>query len=200
MSCLMQMPRTHFSKDAYENPMAQMLWGRLPVERAAALMYYVRGSGFTKVIHRMKYGNSPDIGIFLGRLMAEEMGPDGFFDGIDLLVPVPLTKKRQKERGYNQSAQLALGVSQVTGIPVAEAIVVRTRYDESQTHKSAWERQENVENAFELVSSVHVEDKHILLIDDVITTGATIINCGNPIAEQPGVKISVLTVGFTSDK
>ena len=198
-SCLMQLPRTHYSKNPLNNPMAQRLWGRLPVERAAALMFYSAGNNFDDIVHRMKYSYRPEIGVYIGHLIAGEMAADGFFEDIDLLVPVPLTKEREKERGYNQSMQIALGVSEATGIAVTEALVKRVKYSGSQTKKNAWERQENVENAFALADDVHVEGKHILLIDDVLTTGATIVNCGKPLTALNDVKLCVLTIGFTED-
>lgn len=196
-SCLLHLPRTFFATKALDNPMARLLWGQLAVERVAALFYYEPSSELTRAIHQLKYRNRPDIGIFLGRLMAEEMMGNGFFEGVDLLVPVPLTKERQRERGYNQSLMLAKGVSEKTGIPIAEAVVVRTKFSGSQTHRHAWERRENVEHAFEYVGEVDISGKHLMLIDDVLTTGATIINCGKPLAEQQNVTISVLTAGFT---
>ena len=195
-SCLLHLPRTFFSATPTDNPMARCLWGLLPVERAAALFYYEPGSEATSVIRAMKYDDRPDIGVSVGQLMATEMMGDGFFDDIDLLVPVPLTKKRRRQRGYNQSLMLAKGVSQVTGIPSSEAVVIRTRFSESQTKKVAWERRQNVEQAFELVSDADIANKHLLLIDDVLTTGATIVSCGTPLVKQPNVRLSVLTAGY----
>lgn len=177
--------------------MAQLFWGLLPVERAAALFFYEPRSEAAELLYRLKYGNRPDIGEDLGRVMAEEMKIAGFFDGIDVLVPVPLSRKRQWQRGYNQSEMLARGISEVTGIPVVTNAVCREHFRQSQTSLSRRERQENVEGVFVLRRPQLLEDKHVLLIDDICTTGATLLACGTAIQTVRRIRISVLTLGFT---
>ena len=119
------------------------------------------------------------------------------FEGIDAIVPVPLARKRERERGYNQSLELAKGVSEVTGLPIYNKVVKRTKFMGSQTQRGRWERNENVEHVFELVDGDSINGKHLLLIDDVVTTGATIIACAQKMQKASNVKISVLALGFT---
>jgi ComF family protein len=165
--------------------MDQLFWGQLSVERAAALMFYEPHSEMAQLVYQLKYGQRPDIGEDMGRLMAREMSLGDFFNGIDALVPVPLTRKRHRQRGYNQSEMLARGISDVTGIPVITEAVSREHFQQSQTSLSRRERQENVEG------------KHILLIDDICTTGATLMACGKVLHNIERVSISMLTLGFT---
>ena len=129
-------------------------------------------------------------------MMAKELMRNGLFDDIDALVPVPLAKKRERERGYNQSMMLAKGVSEVTSLPIANQVVRRTRFAGSQTRRGRWERNENVEDVFELQDADSISGKHLLLIDDVVTTGATIIACAKEMQKASNVRISVLALGF----
>ena len=177
--------------------MDQLFWGQLSVERAAALMFYEPHSEMAQLVYQLKYGQRPDIGEDMGRLMAREMSLGDFFNGIDALVPVPLTRKRHRQRGYNQSEMLARGISDVTGIPVITEAVSRELFQQSQTSLSRRERQENVEGVFVLRHPQLLEGKHILLIDDICTTGATLMACGKVLHNIERVSISMLTLGFT---
>ena len=132
----------------------------------------------------------------MGRLMAKEVESSGFFDGIDLLIPIPLARSRQRQRGYNQCTMLARGVSEVTGIKVVESVIMREKFERSQTRLDRWERMENVEGLFGLRDPQSLQGKHVLLIDDVMTTGATICACSKPLQQVEGIRISVLTLGF----
>ena len=195
VTCNLHLPRTYFSKQAYENLMARRFWGRIPLERAAALFYYEAGSEVSRMIYDMKYHDRPDIGFSLGRMAAEEFAADGFFEGIQLIVPVPLERKRHRQRGYNQSMEIARGVASVTGIPIAEKVVDRIRYTESQTHKSMRERMENVEDAFRLTGKVDIVGRHILMVDDIVTSGATICSCVEAMKASGKFPVSVLSLG-----
>lgn len=197
LSCVLSLPRTGYAEQPTDNPMAQLFWGRVPVERAAAWFFYQASAPPSRLIHALKYKRQAEIGGFIGRMAAEEMLPTGFFEDIDMLVPIPLTRRRQRERGYNQSREIALGVSQVTGIPVLASAVVRTRFEQSQTHKNASERMQNVEGVFELTDADAVRGRHLLVIDDVVTTGATMISCCSELLKAPDVRVSVLSMGFT---
>ena len=195
--CNLHLPRTHYGRRPYDNEMARLLWGQIPVERAAALFFYEPGAQGSKMIHKLKYGNHPEIGNIMGRMAALEMDADDFFEGVDMLVPVPLASKRQRQRGYNQSKEIALGVSEVTHLPVRTDIVSRQSFFGSQTQLGKWERNQNVKDAFLLMKGPAAKGKHILLIDDIMTTGATIIACASELAKAGNVKVSVLTLGFT---
>ncbi len=195
--CVLHLYRTTFQFTPEDNEMAQLFWGLLPVERTAALIYYEPRSETAALIYKLKYGHRPDIGEDLGRIMAEEMKPAGFLDGIDILLPIPLSKKRYWQRGYNQSEMLARGMSEVTGLPVITKAVRRTNFRQSQTSLTRKERQENVEGTFVLRHPELLENKHVLLIDDICTTGATLLACSEAIRSVKGIHISILTLGFT---
>ncbi len=194
--CNLQLPRTGYSGNAYRNEMAKLFWLQIPIERAAAWFFYEAHSPVSRLLYRLKYANHPETGEEMGRMMAQEMQADGFFDGIDAIIPVPLTRKRQRERGYNQSMEIARGVSGITGIPILKQVLVRTSFAESQTRKDRRGRHDNVESAFRLNKNIALQGKHLLIIDDVVTTGATITACGKQLMKAGEVKISVLTAGF----
>ena len=128
--------------------------------------------------------------------MAKEIQGSGFFDGIDGIVPVPLAKGRQHQRGYNQSMEIAKGVSEITGLPILSKVVKRIYFKSSQTNLGRWARQENVEKVFELIDGSMIHGKHLLVIDDVVTTGATVIACSKELVKAGDVKVSVLSLGF----
>lgn len=197
LNCLLEVPRTHYAEQPADNPMAQLFWGHIPVERAVAWFYYQPAAPHSRMIYDLKYHQHEEIGHFIGRVAAEELDRDHFFDGIDLLIPIPLTKRRQRKRGYNQSRAIAVGISNVTNIPILDSAVLRTHFEESQTHKNAQERRRNVEGAFELTDSQAVSGRHVLVVDDVITTGATMISCCKELLKVPDVRVSIFSVGFT---
>lgn len=193
--CYLHLPRTDFANDLYENVMAKLFWGQIKLEKATALFYYEPHAETAQILYELKYKNHPEIGVVMGRMMAKELMKSGLFEDIDALVPVPLAKKREHERGYNQSLELAKGVSEVTGLPIANLVIRRTKFVGSQTKRGRWERNENVEHVFELVDE-DISDQHLLLIDDVVTTGATVIACAKEMQKASNVKISVLALGF----
>ncbi len=195
--CVMHIPRTLYQFEPDSNPMAQLFWHLTPIERAAALMFYESHAEMARMVYQLKYGSRPDIGEDLGRLMANEMQYGRFFEGINAMVPVPLSRKRQRQRDYNQSEMLAQGISDITHLPVITKALVRKHFQQSQTHLSRYERQENVANMFHLIDDTPLKNKHILLIDDICTTGSTLIACANAIKHIEGIRISVLTLGFT---
>ena len=194
--CNLHLPRTGFQKDPYENEMAKMFWHQIPIERAAALFYYEAHSETANILYELKYKNHPEIGEVMGRLVAKELQPSGFFDGIDGIVPVPLARKRQRQRGYNQSMEIAKGICEITSLPVYDKVVKRNAFEGSQTNKGRWERNENVEGVFELRDATLVHGKHLLVVDDVVTTGATIIAYAKELCKAGGVIVSVLALGF----
>lgn len=194
-TCNLHLPRTFFSSMPYDNPMARRFWGHFPIERAAALFYYEAGSQVSNLIHDLKYHQRPDIGVVMGRMTAEEFRPDGFFDGIDLIVPIPLAKKRFRQRGYNQSMEIARGVAEVTGLPIDDHAVERVSFTGSQTHKNLQERMANVEKAFRCTHKTALSGRHVLVIDDIVTSGATVSACVEALLEAGDLKVSVLSLG-----
>lgn len=196
--CLAALPRTkmHLRPD---NKIEKNLWGKLPLGRASAFLFYTHDGDTQKVLYELKYYGNSRLGLFLGRWMANELLPSGFFQGIDCIVPVPLHAKKARMRGYNQSEMLADGLSAITGIPVLNGLIVRSRYTETQTHKGAYERWVNVQDVFECASLEAFEGKHILLVDDVMTTGATLVACADALADVPRLRISVLALALAGD-
>ena len=194
--CNFHLPRTGFQQDPYENEMAKLFWHQIPIERATALFYYEAHSETANILYELKYKNRPDIGEVVGRLVAKELQPSGFFDGIDGIVPIPLAKKRQRQRGYNQSQEIACGISEITNLPIYNKAVRRNVFEGSQTNKGRWERNENVEKVFEMTDETAIRGKHLLIIDDVVTTGATVIACAKELCKAGNVKVSVLALGF----
>lgn len=192
--CNMNLPRTgfHLRKD---NPVECLFWGRIPgLKRASSFLFYRKGSDFRRILHLLKYGGYKELGEVMGRYMAAELSSGEFFDGVDMIIPVPLYRKKQKLRGYNQSEWIARGIASVTGIPLCAECMIREKNTETQTRKSTFERWENVEGIFRLCDTVHFEGKHVLLVDDVLTTGATTVACASAFARVSGIRISVLTL------
>lgn len=197
--CQAELPKTPFHTSPYDNPMARLFWGQFPVEKAAAWFYYHPKSDPSRMIYDMKYHGNIYLAQDIGEQMALWLQPSGFFDGIDGIVPVPITPGRRRQRGYNQSEQVSRGLSEVTHLPVFKKVLSRQEFMKSQTHENAWERRENVKAAFRLTDGAQISGHHVLLVDDVVTTGATIIACGQTLAEAGDVKVSVLAVGYTKE-
>ena len=195
--CMFHLPRTKFQWKPADNIMAQSFWYLTPVERAAALFFFTPHSEVAQIVYDLKYANRPDVGEDMGRLIANEMRPAGFFDGIDALLPVPLARNRLRQRGYNQSERLATGISQLTGLPVVRDAVDRHPFTESQTHLNHLERRQNVENIFSIRDDGPLRHRHVLIVDDVCTTGATITALCDAIRHVDGIRMSVLTLGYT---
>lgn len=196
--CYMHLPLTDYHLSPTDNPLVRLFWGQFTVERAAALFFYEAQSEATTMIYDMKYHGQRDIAEGLGWIAARLFAQSDFFHDIDAIVPLPLTRKRQWQRGYNQSMEIARGVRDVTGLPIYNKVVKRTHFAGSQTQKNPWERLDNVEQSFQLVDGKLIEGLHLLIIDDVVTTGATIIACGEKLATACD-KISVMSLGLTRD-
>ena len=198
ITCLAGLPRTmmHGKKD---NEMEKSFWGRFPVERANAFLYYAKGGDVRKLLYELKYYGNWKIGVFMGKCMATELSSSSFFEGIDAIVPIPLHPEKICKRGYNQSEMLAKGISMVTGIPMWKDMLVRSQFTETQTHKSQYERWMNVNGVFVCKRPQELGGKHILLVDDVFTTGATLIACADALTEICDLKISVLTLAMAGE-
>jgi len=194
--CNFHLPRTGFQRNPYENVMAKLFWGQIPIQRATAFFYYEPHAETANILYELKYKNHPEIGEVIGRMMAKEIANSGFFDGIDGIIPISLAKKRLRQRGYNQSMEIAKGVSDITGLPIYKHIISRTVFEGSQTTKSRWERNQNVEKVFELIDGSAISGKHFLVIDDVVTTGATIIAFTQELMKAGPIQVSVLSIGF----
>ena len=180
--------------------MARLFWGQFPIEKASAWFYYRPHSYPSKMIYDLKYHGQALLGEDIGEQLALRHQSTGFFSDIDAIVPIPITQKRQRQRGYNQSMQVARGIRHITRLPIYDKVVVRQHFAQSQTHQdNVWERRENVREAFQLVDAQKIKGKHLLIIDDIVTTGATVIACAQELAKAEGVKLSVLSIGYTKE-
>lgn len=198
--CYMGLPQTGFAGNPYKNDMAKVFWGRVRnMEKAFAMIYYHDHSASAQPVYQLKYHKKADIGIDLGIIMGRAMLSEGFFDGIDAIVPVPLARKRLRQRGYNQSEMIAIGIHDVSSLPILKGVVRRVAFDGSQTKKDRWGRVENVENAFQLADGGKVRGRHVLIVDDVVTTGATICALAKQIERVGDVKISVAAWGYAGE-
>lgn len=193
--CLLRLPYINI-KGVEANPIERLFWGSVPVVRASASMIYQPGFEADRILHAIKYNDRPDLAVEMGRIMAQEHIGHGFFEGIDAIVPVPLHPKRKRERGYNQSERLAQGIAEVTGIPVVE-LVKRTKDNVSQTKLAHEERSENVKGIFAADEALlqKFSGRHVLIVDDVITTGSTSINCAKALAGT-SLRLSFLALAF----
>lgn len=161
-----------------DNPVFDIFVGRLPINRAFSFYYMENKSVLNALMHSIKYQGKKDAAIWLGRKMGELWNPsENDWSFIDAIIPIPLHEKRINERGFNQSSYLANGISEITKIPVLNNVVKRNRYSLTQTRKSRLERVDNVENIFSITAPEQVKDKNILILDDVVTTGATAESC-----------------------
>lgn len=195
-ACVSRLPYTQMRGEA-GNPVERVFWHRVPVGRANALLRYIPGSESSKVFMALKYFGKPQIGVAMGRMMAADLLDTGFFSDVDCIVPVPLARSRQRERGYNQSERLALGVSQLTGIPVETRAVRRVVSNPSQTSLSKLERRKNVENIFRVSQPEKLRGRHVLLIDDILTTGSTLLSCAEEMGKAGPRLVSALVLGLT---
>jgi ComF family protein len=194
--CRNEIDRANF--DPHDNEVMHRLWGRVPLQAAVALYHFRKKSPVQWALHHLKYSNQPDIGRRLGHLLGAQMWHNAHFRTIDVIVPVPLHPRKERQRGYNQSAAIANGLAEVLHAPVLPHVLARGAYTTSQTRKHRMERFQNVEAVFSMVRPQAVMGKHVLLVDDVLTTGATIETCGNLLASVEGVKISMATIAVTT--
>jgi ComF family protein len=176
--CIVQMPQTNYHLDE-DNPLKVRLSNRIPLRYAMAFLKFSKSGKVQSVLHALKYKKEPALGILLGNVYGDRMAAAGLSGEFELILPVPLHKSRKRKRGYNQSAKFAEGLSQKLGIPFSDDLLERTIKTETQTRKSKLSRWQNVTEVFRVKDEKAVQNKNILLVDDVITTGATLEACGN---------------------
>ena len=193
--CQADLPRVR-TVSFEENDIARIFWGLVPIEKGISFFHYTPHSPYSRILFELKYHNHPEVGKTMGRIMAEELKATSFFDGIDLIVPIPLSRKKERQRGYNQSDWIAWGISEATGIPTDTTSVVRTKSNPSQTTLDHRQRRENVRDIFAVRHPESLEGRHILLVDDVITPGATMLSCAETIARACRVRFSVLSLAW----
>ncbi len=179
-----------------ENEFTDRFWGRLRIESGAAMYYFSRKSPVQRALHHLKYKNQPDIGLRIGRRYGQLLSHAPLFKGIQAVLPVPLHPRKEQMRGYNQSAMLAQGIAESLKVPVVPNVLMRTTFSNSQTQKKRMERFENVGAVFGIKHPGRIAGKQVLLVDDVLTTGATLEACGSVLLQIPGVRVSMATIAI----
>ncbi|MBX2890751.1 MAG: ComF family protein [Saprospiraceae bacterium] len=183
----------HFSR---ENEFTNRLWGRVNIESGAAMYYFSRKGPVQQALHQLKYHNQPDIGVKIGRAFGKKLRSSEVFQSVELIIPVPLHPKKERLRGYNQSALFAQGLSEPMGIPVLHRVLIRRSFTETQTKKKRMDRFGNVGEIFVVDKPSLIAGKHLLLVDDVLTTGATLEECGKALLSVPNTKLSMATIAI----
>ena len=196
MKCIAEMPETNFHLHA-NNPIEKIFWGRLPIINATAQYYFIKESLMQHLMHQLKYKGNKELGKQLGRLMGYDLQKTGRFNIVNYLVPLPLFPSKEKRRGYNQATILCEGIAEVMDVEILRDVIARTQFTETQTRKGRIERWQNIEGKFELMRPEKIADKNILLVDDVITTGATLEACGHELL-QASPKLSIATLCYAS--
>jgi ComF family protein len=180
------------------NPVEKIFWGRLRLMTATSHVYFTKQSVIQNLLHQFKYRGNKEIGLYFGRLMGEALRSSIRYNDLEALIPLPLFYKKEKKRGYNQAAVICDGMSEAMNIPVLKDVIIRRKSTETQTHRSRRERWDNIEGKFELKRDCMIMDKHVMLVDDVITTGATLEACGCELLKAKDVRLSIATLAYTS--
>ncbi len=193
--CLNDLPHTNFA-NFENNNIEKIFTGRINIHAAHSEFYFAKGRLIQQLIHQLKYNGNHKIGHYLGSLMGKTLMESGRFHHIDAIVPLPMHKKKEFKRGYNQAKIIADGVAEVLGIPVLNNVVIKSKATDTQTRKQRLDRWENVEEAFLVVKKEMLEGKNILLTDDVVTTGATLEACGNAILKIKNTTVSIASLAI----
>lgn len=194
--CLQRLPETRFFAIP-ANPVEKLFYGRLPLKHAGAAFYFTKHSLLQHLLVQLKYKGNKEAGYFLGRMMGQALAATEQFSLVDALVPLPLNARKEFTRGYNQAAVICEGIAQVWKKPVWKEVVIRTRFTETQTKQNRISRWQNMESAFAVTSPQRIYNKHILLVDDVITTGATLEACGRALLAAGTGLLSLAAAAYT---
>lgn len=194
-TCLFEIPYTDDYSHS-DNRVAKQFWARIKFDAAMALLQFKKGTRVQNLLHQLKYRGKTDLGRLLGNMIAEKLLLSKQYKEIDLIIPVPMHRKKLYQRGYNQSLCIAEGISEVLNRPVHQGALLKVRETATQTHKGRLSRNENMTSVFEVVAPLELEGKHILLVDDVITTGATIEACGIELWKAGIGNLSIAAVAF----
>ena len=195
-NCNYHLPKTNFHLQQ-ENQLSKKFWGRIKIENAAAYYHFKKDSGVQHILHNLKYNGQKEVGTAVGKLYGKELLESVLFKTIDLIIPVPLHPKKKKKRGYNQSDFFAEGLSKSMSVEWSADTLLRNVANESQTKKTRFNRWQNVESIFQLKDENKIAGKHILLVDDVVTTGSTLEASAEELLKTDGTKISIATIACT---
>ena len=198
LSCFLKLPLfLHPVVHSKDNPLEEKLVGFFPFEKAMFLGYYEAENSIQSIVHSIKYRRNKSLAVYIGAFAAKRLSDSDFFATIDFLIPIPLHRKRLKQRTFNQSDKICEGISSATSIPILNTAFERIKNNRSQTNFTKTERAENVKNIFQFRSSVKdaLYNKHLLIVDDVVTSGATIYSLILSIPKDLNVKISVFCIG-----
>ena len=193
VSCVHGIPRTNYHL-LQDNPVEKKFWGKVTIFRGTSFFYFQKGSPYQKVLHALKYKGNQEVGELLGKLAGVDLVETVDFNSVDVIVPVPLHPQKLKSRGYNQSEMICNGLAVILQKPVSTSNLVRLKENTTQTKKSVYERYENTDGIFGLVDKYTFQDLHVLLVDDVLTTGSTLEACISVLEEVPNIKVSVVTL------
>lgn len=195
--CLSNLPRTSFHQYP-DNPVARIFTGRLNLRKATAYLYFEKSGITQQMLHLLKYQKETGVGKLLGQIAGGDLSESGFMDDIDYIIPIPLHPRKLALRGYNQSEVIGLAMAKASGGTLLKEAVMRETHTSSQTRKGRFERWTNVKDVFVVKNSNLLKGKHVLLLDDVITTGSTIESCAQTLLNIKGVKVSVFCMAFAS--
>jgi len=196
-NCVFNLPYTNFHLQP-DNAVARQFWGKVDLQGIYALLYFEKGGHVQHLMHQLKYKNMPTIGNRLGTIAGEQLLQTQIFSNIDAIIPVPLHKSRMRERGYNQSTHFAQGLSQKLNAPVVERQLVRAVKTSTQTHKNRFERFANMQQVFTVTKPETLREKHVLLVDDIVTTGSTLEACAQELLKISGLKLSIAAIAYTT--
>jgi ComF family protein len=197
LQCSEQLAVTHFA-DHQNNPVEKIFRGRVAITNAMGLLYFTKDSVLQNLLHEFKYRGKKEIGFYLGKMVGNALIQSKFYNNTGALIPLPLFASKEKIRGYNQATVLCEGISAIMNVPVLKNTIIRTSATETQTRKNRIERWQNIEGKFELKDPKSIQNKHVLLIDDVVTTGATLEACAMELLRAEGTKVSIATLAYTS--
>lgn len=193
--CHYNLPYTNFHLQA-DNIVARQFWGKLHIQSAYALFYFTKGGKVQNLVHRLKYDGMQKIGVLVGNMAGARLNDSTVLTSVDYIIPVPLHRSKLRKRGFNQSTCFALGLADKLNAPVEEHNLVRVIATETQTKKSRFSRFENMKEVFGVINPEKLENKHILLVDDIVTTGSTLEACGAELLKIPGLKLSIATIAY----
>jgi len=193
LKCLHDIPRTNYHLQQ-NNPVEKRFWGKVSIEHASSFFFFTKGSPFQKLLHELKYRNNKNIGVLMGQYAASELINSSILSDIDYIIPLPLHPKKLRKRGYNQSEMISEGISKLLNKPVNNELLIRTKETSTQTKKSVFERYENTIETFDVIDKNALQNKHILLVDDVLTTGSTLEAAIVALNKCEGIKVSVFTL------